>query len=162
MKFTCFWHLIFIHGQCSQPSSPMEFAWFHFEFIQGSCQGNLIYHGICMLLASNLYSGSVLPTLSPMEFAWFHSEFIQGCQGNLICHMLFALNQSLFKVNNHSQCSSPSLSPSPHPPRAAVANDHHHHHHTTTTTTTTTTIPFSAGPSILGTLFARNASFFIQ
>ena len=167
MGFACFWHLIFIQGQCSQPSSLMEFAWFHSEFIQGSCQGNLIYHGICMLLASNLYSGSVLQTSSPMEFAWFHSEFIQGsCHKNLICHricMLLALNQSLFKVNHHSQCSSPSLSPSPHPPRAAVANDHHHHHHTTTTTTTTTTtIPFSPGPSILGTLFARNASFFIQ
>ena len=65
MGFACVWHLTFIQGQCSKPSSPTRFAWCHsHRFIQGSCQKkNLIYHGICMLLASNLYSGSVLQTI---------------------------------------------------------------------------------------------------
>ena len=72
------------------PHPPCDLHGFHRTCIQGSCQGDLIYHGICMLLASNLYSGSVLPTLtSPMGF---HRMYIQGsCQGNLIYHMICML-----------------------------------------------------------------------
>ena len=69
-----------------QVSAPN--AWFHSEFIQGPCKKNLIYHGILMLLASNLYSGSVLPTLIPhgicMDFTVNLSRDHEG--KNLIYH----------------------------------------------------------------------------
>ena len=88
---------------------------FHRTCIQGSCQKNLIYHKMRMLLASSLCSGSVLPTLIPHWICkdFIISEFIQGsCQGSLICHRickLLALNGSIITLSAHL-----------HPPTAAV------------------------------------------
>ena len=94
MRFACFWHLIFIQGHCSKPSSPTRFNLSRDRARKRDRPGlhafgiYIIPNAICIHSASckkkpdlswDLHAqGQCSKPSSPMGFALFHSEFIQG------------------------------------------------------------------------------------